>query len=197
MIARLIKIYQDNEATYYDYSTGVRQPTSGRKVSLLILAAIMAACMDKPVDSFVSLIITVQAILIGFSFSVMFFLVGERQKVQEFSGSREERLRKKQLSNLSKEIFWNISYFNVASLIGIAAAICLIIKNPIFLIIHSMNASGFGMQINSQHISLASAATFAFGKFIFAAVLIDSAYSFVRIVGRVNFLFEKRMEVTS
>lgn len=193
MIMRLRKIYSDNESTHYDYSTGACQPTYARKAFLVCLAAVIAFCLGRDINEFVGVILTVQAILIGFSFSVMFFLVEERQITPPASETREEKLRRNQLETLCKEIFWNISYFNVVSLISMAAAMLLMIPSPIgFIPVHRLPET-ISIDAYSSAISYAMVIAFFFGKFAFSVLLIDSAYTFARLVGRVNFLFEKRI----
>ena len=201
MIQRAWAIYRDNASTFYDFRTNDKQ---SRWMQLFLPPVIAAAAVFLvPIESLdiLSATITVQAILIGFSFSVMFFLVQNcspphRELTIESSPSREpsleNQLDEEQVQLLSKELFWNISYFNLVAFASLVAAIFLMMPNiwsGFDRVLPDLVEIG-GQKPNYQLLARSSS---YIGQWVFALLIIESGYTFVRTVGRVNFLFEQRM----
>lgn len=165
----------------------------------------MFAAILTPVVSIdvLSATITVQAILIGFSFSVMFFLVqdasdkssdksNEKFKQPDCNYSLEKQLDNEQINLLSKELFWNISYFNVISFLSLVVALAMMLPNifgNVFRLFSKMNF----LNIDWQPFVLAVNISAFIAQWIFFLLITESAFTFVRTVGRVSFLFEQRM----
>lgn len=194
---RVIVIIRDNYSTFYDYRTDKRDLIWPRIVIFLVTSVALAGLPLSAESDFLGGVITVQAILIGFSFSVMFFLVQlENKKETNENESIEKRVRSDQLEKLSKEIFWNVSYFNLVALTSLLSALLLLLPNG------WTHASAITADVSYipriAHCLLSYAGAVSHyaiaGTFFF--LLIDSAFTFARTVGRVNFLFEEKMPST-
>lgn len=161
----------------------------------------MFAAILTPVVSIdvLSATITVQAILIGFSFSVMFFLVqdasdksNEKFKQPDCNYSLEKQLDNEQINLLSKELFWNISYFNVISFLSLVVALAMMLPNifgNVFKLFSKMNFLNIDWQPFVMTVNISA----FIAQWIFFLLITESAFTFVRTVGRVSFLFEQRM----
>ena len=203
MIQRAWKIYQDNASTFYDYRTNRKQNQWRKKAAIVALATVGATLTPVQSLEVLSATITVQAILIGFSFSVMFFLVqdaaisrtttstspADRSRV-EGELSLEAQLDEEQVRLLSKELFWNISYFNLVAFASLVFALMLMLPNVWANIGDSFD--GPPAPVAAYFRDLAAVSSFA-AQWSFALLMLESGYTFVRTVGRVNFLFEQRM----
>lgn len=194
---------QGQRITFYDYRTNRKQSQKFRLLATILLS--MFAAILTPVVSIdvLSATITVQAILIGFSFSVMFFLVqdasdkssdksNEKFKQPDCNYSLEKQLDNEQINLLSKELFWNISYFNVISFLSLVVALAMMLPNifgNVFRLFSKMNF----LNIDWQPFVLAVNISAFIAQWIFFLLITESAFTFVRTVGRVSFLFEQRM----
>lgn len=201
MINRARKIYVDNASTFYDYRTNRKQSQVPRVTLIVALSAALALVAPVTAPEILSAAITVQAILIGFSFSVMFFLVQDRTSIYqrrpvETQSPSEESLEKQlddeQLALLSKELFWNISYFNLVAFASLLVALSIMIPNiwdridNIMANIPIQNAKNLNFAVPAMISSMIA-------QWALMVLFIESVYTFIRTVGRVNFLFEQRM----
>lgn len=195
MINRAWSIYTDNKSTFYDFRTNQPHGHRVRNGVFIALSIALACVIQKEANDLLDAVITVQAILIGFSFSVMFFLVQSRNKTETKMSSMEEGLRQEQIDLLSKELFWNISYFNLTALSSLLFALALMIPN-----IWGSSAEIVAKQKDlitlARLMEWANFSTYYAAKFLFCLLLIESSFTFLRTVGRVNFLFEERMKAT-
>lgn len=200
MIRRAWRIYRDNASTFYDYRTNHKQG-QGRRVAAIVFLATLVAILTPIVSlDVLSATITVQAILIGFSFSVMFFLVQDASSSRKapvsshgvVSDSLEKQLDEEQIDLLSKELFWNISYFNLVAFLSLLFAVALMLPNVWENIIRIVSLIPY-VELNSDRFLVAARVSAFAAQWIFALLVIESAFTFVRTVGRVSFLFEQRM----
>jgi hypothetical protein len=190
---RVSKIVTDNNSTFYRFDSNEKISIRGRIVTFIFISLVLAFFVNFSSVEFLSDVIAVQSILIGFSFSVMFFLISGDNLMKGLDEvSIEAKLKFERLENLSKEIFFNISYFNMVAMICIFFAIILLIDNPLPIVEKIFRLTG------SLLLGIVDWVFFAiimFVKFAFFFFLIESFYSFVRITGRVNFFFERKLEV--
>jgi len=193
MINRAWAIYKDNKSTFYDFRTNQPHGHVVRNSAFLILSVAFACVIQKDANDLLDAVITVQAILIGFSFSVMFFLVQSRNKTETKASSMEESLRLEQVDLLSKELFWNISYFNLTALSSLLFALALMVPN-VWGMAAEIVAKQKDLITLARFMDGASFATYYIAKFLFCLLLVESSFTFLRTVGRVNFLFEERMK---
>lgn len=192
---RFLAIVRDNNATFYDYSSC--EPVGIRlRIAVTVIAALfLAAGVKGDLSSFLEGVITVQSILIGFSFSVMFFLVSNGEIVKEFEEeSIENKIRRKKLNKLAEEIFYNISYFNLVAMGCLFSSLLLLIPDVCFIIPPSLRAWGaqrveyiiFAIEYIQITLKFFVSCAFYF-------LLLESGFTFGRTVGRVNFLFSQKI----
>lgn len=193
-------IVSANNATFYEYNTNHKISIRPRLFVEVAISATVAIILDKEFKDFLNGVITVQAILIGFSFSVMFFLMSaagvRASRVLAEPMSLEAQLREEKLENLSREIFHNVAYFNLVAMACLAIALVILLPNGsdvIWIFLKTLKVDWF------NHISRPYGAVLAVVepgvRAAFLFLLIESAYSFARTTGRVNYLFGKRLEI--
>lgn len=196
MIERITRIYADNASTFYDYRTNERQSQRARILVIVITAAIFSVLCPISSTEALSAAITVQAILIGFGFSVMFFLVQDtRPPSGDHSGdniSLERELDNEQVELLSKELFWNISYFNMVAFASLIVALSLMIPNVWDRAQVIVDRAPWEA-LEVVDLSVPALIFPAAAQFLLMLFGLESGFTFVRTVGRVNFLFEQRM----
>ena len=199
MISDLLDIYNRNAQTFYDYNTG--QPISRRKYFILnsFCAAILSAATASSNYEFLSAILIVQSILSGFSFSVLFHLASEIPTQKDTNEKTiESTLRAERISKVKEEMFSNILYFGVVSVFCILISVIKIL--PVF--------DFFGLKyfIEKFHLShnldcswyfeVRTKLNLVFGyliSFLFFIILIESMYTFIRILDRVKYYFSARI----
>lgn len=194
------EIIKNHNATYYNYDTGKRKSCFLRYF-LVSLGSISLVVIFEAVSSeMLGALLTVQSILIGFSFSVMFFLLSGSLPTIEDRGSIEAGLKKEKLARLAKELFYNVSYFNVIALVSVLLSLLLLlpsldidalvewIKKQSYLTFWTESdwRSFFTTLINWVKPTL---------EFVLYATLLESLTSFARTVGRVSFYFERKLKV--
>lgn len=188
----LAKIFAENAATHYDYSTG--DPTSRWPLYVFTLAAAILAALaiGRPSSDFLAGALSAEAILVGFSFNVLFYLVANRRVRPLSFVDIEHEIRFQKLSKLSDEIFSNVSYFNVVAIFSALLSLCgLMIVSENF----SPNANILLVWIFGNEPSVVKyliIAKFSLQTFYFSILfvfLIESATVFLRTVGRVGYYF--------
>lgn len=193
-------IIRNHNATYYDYDTGDPKPVWLRYALVSLGSAVLVVIFQTIPPEMLGALLTVQSILIGFSFSVMFFLLSGSLPTIVENGSIETELKKEKLARLAKELFYNVSYFNVIALISVLLSLLMLLP--------SVDVDALVEWIKKQ--SLLSFWTEASWRSCFAVVadwllpalefvlyltLIESLTSFARTVGRVSFYFERRLKI--
>lgn len=189
-------IIEKNSETFFDHRLNERQSIVARILGQVAVALLLAILFFRGISPFLGGVITIQAILIGFSFSVMFFLVssggsGSPRGLDE-SVSIEDALRRDQAIKVAGEIFSNLAYFNLVCLFCLATALVLMLPplsasswwvnivppKPIFLS-ELFHWSGYLVWISCV--------------WLFYFLVIESAFTFLRITGRINFLFSEKI----
>lgn len=200
-MSNFLDVIKRNSATFYDYDTGRRHPIWKRYLVVLIAALVLIIFFQDVPEAMLQATLAVQSILIGFGFSVMFFLISGSIDAPSQNGSIEIGLKIAKLNELAKEIFYNVSYFNVTALVSVAVSLIILLPsidiNSISALIYSrdyfvsLSKYEFIQRANAvlNVIELCSA-------FILYFSLIDSLSPFVRIIGRVNFYFERRLQIS-
>lgn len=192
-------IIKKHNATFYDFDTGDQQPVWGRYIIVSISAVGLVLLFKTISTETLAALLTVQSILIGFSFSVMFFLLSGNLPTGTGNGSIEADLKKDKLTKLSKELFYNVSYFNLAAIISVLLALLMMLpsidvdtflqwaKQQVFLQFWSEK------EWKSYLKNTGSVLTPVL-EFLLFASLIESLTTFIRTVGRVSFYFERRLQ---
>ncbi len=195
-------IIAENNKTFYEYNSN--RPVSIRRRLVLtgLLSAVTGFYLDRDFKDFLNGVITVQAILIGFSFSVMFFLMSAaaaRAGGQDNDAGKgkplEDELRDEKLEKLSSEIFHNVAYFNLVAMACLAVALMILLPNNSdvawnFLKYLKIETSAFVEKPYGVFLLVAQPAVRA----VFLFLLFESAFTFARTTGRVNYLFAKNLE---
>lgn len=158
-----------------------------------------------PTDSVVSSVITVQAILAGFGFSVLFFLVSSEQEDESSTKSIEDSIRKVRLNKLTTELFYNISYYNVVTISSVIVALFLSFNMPDFRV-KILDPIAFYHVLWHGYPNFTNIINYTFDKIvafihifvvvIFYFLCIDSVYTFYRIIFRVNFYFLQKRKIS-
>lgn len=191
-------IVSANNQTFYEYNTNKKISIRPRIFATAIISSLVGFCLDRDFRDFLNGVITVQAILIGFSFSVMFFLMSaasSRSAVPKKSTSLEAQLREEKLEALSKEIFHNVAYFNLVAMGCLAVALVILLPNNSDVIWNFLKF----LKVESSKFVEKPYAVFLVSvqplvRAIFLFLLLESAFTFARTTGRVNYLFGKRLE---
>ncbi len=192
-------IIRNHNATYYDYDTGDQKPVWLRYV-LVALGSIGLVLIFETVPSeMLGALLTVQSILIGFSFSVMFFLLSGSLPTISDNGSIEAGLKKEKLTRLARELFYNVSYFNVIALVSVLLSLLLLLPSidvdALVDWIKKRSVLAFWAEATwrSFFVTLIDWLKPAL-EFMLYATLLESLTSFARTVGRVSFYFERRLK---
>lgn len=194
---RILQISRENSKTFYDNRTGARIGIWPRIFLTFVVSLVLACVFRGEVDTFVNAVITIQSILIGFSFSVMFFLISGEVGYSNASGSIELELQFEKLNKLSEEIFYNISYFNVVAIACLILCLIVLVPSPYHPVVYLV--TNFGIWSQDQVALWCGVSLVIISHFIRLLLffcLIESGYTFARAVGRVNYLFEEKMDLS-
>lgn len=191
---RIIKIILDNNSTFYNYSSNERISIFKRISIFIIISIFLALVFTKSINDLISNAITVQSILLGFSFSVLFYIASNKEKIKDNYPSIEDKLNHKKMIKLSYEIFSNVSYYNLVAISSLALGLLIIFLNPptendsIKFILDFFTFCGLEKEnlFQIKKIILLSL------KALFYFFMIESGYTFLRIVGRIQYLFDEK-----
>ena len=178
-MSSVVDILRRNRATYYRYDTGALVRVWPR-YTLIVIIAFAAAVTMAPLTDFMPAIISALAILAGFSFSVLFFLVTNRIDVVRTAASIEQNLRQDKLEKLAAEIFDNISYFNLLALLGVTAALLNLLTLSTGFLGQSAPVANY-----RDWLSVAQ----QMGEGVVIALAIESLLTFYRTTQRVVYFF--------
>lgn len=192
----LIEIVKKNRATFYNYSTGDKSNILLSYFLKSFIAVCFASLFIIPSNNFLNATLTISAILLGFSFNVLFYLLSSNKLfIDEEDDSIEIKLKKEKVNKLSDELFYNVSYFNIITLLVIVTAL-------IFFLFDS-GLSYFILYLNElelirslkPYLAYISSAVLWFYRVLFYFLIIESFYSFGRAIGRMSFYFQKKIEL--
>ncbi len=204
MFKRILDIIENNNNTFYDYSTGAKENIKVALWKKALLAIIIAYIFPKLSVNLINSVLTVYSILLGFGFSALFYLVSIKNCEKEVSKDKEKKLPinfeddliKEKNSMLVEEIFYNVSYFNITSI----ALICFSLINMLFICesdfairIHLLSIYKFNdlyTVFAESLIDLLRGALFAFIA-TFYLLIIESLFTFFRVVCRIGYYFDR------
>ncbi len=187
-----VAVIKRNSETFYNYKTEEPRTQRYRLGAEIVLAALLTTAFQDNLSTFITAVTAVQAIVLGFAFNVMFFLMSDAPPSQTYE-SIEDKLRTSHVFKLKRELFYNISYFILVAMASLLLAFLLLMPSGWGIIGHVMiplplsklaRSVGRWTQITAFLLILLG----------FYASTLESAVSFVRVVGRVNFLFERKRE---
>lgn len=186
----LKNIVVNNDTTFYDYRTGELLPRR-KRISFKFLLVVFLVTLFPNIDSdFIDNVLTIYAILIGFSFNILFFLLSSSKKGEIISHFLEDETKAKKIKKLGKELFHNVSYFNLTSISLILIAITYNLSKGYKVEI--LNYVSEYMPDN--YFQTLSCITFHTQNIIFYALLIESTYTFIRTLSRISFYFDKKIK---
>lgn len=184
-MSKVIDIIKENNKTFYDYRSGANKPIWKRLLSEFLCTILIILVFCRPGDALISGTITVQSILIGFCFSVMFFITSskddggnKKNKKEEKEGIIEDKIKKERIDKLTVELFYNVSYFSIVSIANLAVSLSLLLPN--------LEVKDGTLQ---QYLNLSATALY----FMFYITIIEAGYSFVRIILRINYFFHQKI----
>lgn len=193
------QIISDNNSTFYDYDSQKKKSQTARLIVWILLALGLSLVFAEVSDNFLAGFLAVQSILLGFTVNVMFFLLGRRPVSGSASSSREAKERNKRLARLYKELFYNVSYFNLLAIYSIIVTAINLMPSPEFPVF-SENVpyirafSDWAMK--SEAMGGLAAFLRHFGMFVFYLLAIEVVYSIARVIGRTSFYFERTLVET-
>lgn len=178
-------IVSHNRKTFYDYETGLDISQNRSNITKASLAILLTALFLKVDKDFVEAVVTIYAILVGFTFSILFYLLSFKAPTIDDSASLEAKARAKKLAKLAKELFYNISYFNMlaATLIFVCLIHYLFQCDSFDIAHHELPEIG--------KVMIVAEGIYAF---VFYLLLVESGYSLFRTIGRVSFLFSEQLK---
>jgi hypothetical protein len=188
---RIWSIISENNATFYNYRTGGRVRIWPRIILFLLASPAIALVVTDNLTDFVNSINTVTSILLGFGFSVLFYIASGNEDRALSEESLEKKNKLERINKLSKELFHNVSYFVMTASAGLAVAMIVIAPDA-----HGDWFATHAVPLLKRAVSDPLAYAWwveLFIRSLFFFLLIESAYTFARVVGRVNFLFEERL----
>ncbi|OCP17037.1 MULTISPECIES: hypothetical protein [unclassified Ensifer] len=188
-------IIAENNATFYNYRTDGRIRIWPRIAAFVAISPAIAFLLTDNLTDFVNSINTVASILLGFGFSVLFYIASGNEGTVSSDASLEKKNRMERIRDLSKELFHNVSYFVMTASAALAVAMVVIApeaQNDWFakrvlpcLLEITPKASDY-----IWWLQLVIRSAFFF-------LILEGGYTFARIVGRVNFLFEEKLKDSS
>lgn len=185
-------IARRDAATYYMYGTNDRVSRTKTLFAFAGLSTAVGFLVGTGSNDFLAGALSAQAILVGFSFNVLFYLVANRLTApSKFSGIEHE-LRFERLSKLSDEVFDNVTYFNLVAIFSAITALMLLLvasdslnnnlhKIAILIVSHT--------KVTQEFLSWSKWAALSIGLSVLVFLLTESVYTFLRSVGRVRFYF--------
>jgi hypothetical protein len=199
-MANLKNIIRKNNKTFYDYQTEKAQSIAPRLAVIGVVSILLALMFSAIDDSFVNAVLTVQSILVGFSFSVLFFLLSGAEIKSVTDGSIEQKQKVKKLKTLSEELFYNVSYYNLVAISSVLVALLYLlpdmdqnskISTMVLGIITSVARS---QDVLSWFSSVATWIEVAV-RFSLYFLVIEGMYTFWRTVRRVSFFFAEKLSL--
>lgn len=202
--SRIWSIIRTNNETFYVYNKNSAKqrplPIRKRILTFIGLSSILVYLLENINNTAIGAVITIQSILVGFSFSVLFFLLSSKISLPSKKGSIEQKSTYDRLILLGKELFYNVSYFTIIAISSLFVSLLLIlpkidgetIKFLVYAITYfetsTLDFFIFALRIIRTFISF-----FLEGLFFF--LLFECFFTFARIIGRVNYYFEKRLKL--
>jgi hypothetical protein len=188
----LLDIVRRDAATYYDHESNNRVSRVGTVTTFAVFGSLLGVAVGEASSDFLAGALSAEAILVGFSFNVLFYLVANRLTKPATFSSMEHELRFKRLSKLSDEVFDNVTYFNLVAISSAVAALALLLVGSDGFNSNLHKIAGFieaRTPITAEALSWAECVARSFGLAVLIFLLSESIYTFLRAVGRVWFYF--------
>lgn len=199
-MASIKSIFIENAQTFYDFRSGTRQAVRYRYGAIFLVAAIFTWIFRGASDNVYMSIIAAQSILVGFSFNVMIFL-GTNPNIKAASNASIERKNKvAKLNTLSKELFYNLSYFNIIAIFSVVISLVLLLAPAAGPSMDYLKGVVAGADVRDPSTeTLIDAMLRGVGGILWLLLyysMIDSLASFLRITRRASYYFESKMALS-
>lgn len=191
-MSKIFDIVRRDAETYYEYGTNSRLGRWKTLCAFAVFSLFIALIVGNASDNFLSGALAAQAILVGFSFNVLFYLVANRLTKPPTFSSPEHELRFERLSKLSDEVFDNVTYFNLVAISSAVVSLLLLLMGS-----DNLNANLYKIRgvfeaitgVSGEVLSYAKYGSRLLGLTFLMFLLSESVYTFLRAVGRVRFYF--------
>lgn len=191
-MSEIIQILERHRKTYYNFATAELNPFWIPKIYQAGFAGFGALVFSPLSHELLQSTLTIYSILIGFSFSVLFHLISQRElPLPANDPAIEAALRKEKLSALHDELFHSVTYFVVSSLTLVSVVLIYYVAlslndGLVRLIAKLANSAGIAV-----FVVWAFKAAFSF--FLYFLIL-ETGFVFARIVGRVTYYFQQKIK---
>ncbi|MEG3162952.1 hypothetical protein U1763_20940 [Sphingomonas sp. LB2R24] len=186
------EIFRRDASTYYEYESSNRVGRARTIILFVMFGLFIGATVSEASNDFLAGALSAEAILVGFSFNVLFYLVANRLTKPATYASIEHELRFKRLSKLSDEVFDNVTYFNLVAIGSAVVSLTLLLIGSDGLNANLHKISEFiqsRTSITAETLSWSKWIARSFGLAVLIFLLAESIYTFLRAVGRVRFYF--------
>lgn len=189
------EIVQKNAATFYNFRTGRRQSLLLRYIAISATALVLCIYFGRLHDDLYTGLIAVQSIIVGFAFNLLFYLSANPIVIPDGSDFLEDESKADKLNALSEELFYNISYFNLASVFSIILSLTILLGNAFDVVridypVHSINVVVTSIEHSFSGMIPVAKRAIIFATFCFT---IESFATFIRIVKRLTYLFREKI----
>ena len=187
------EIVQSNQKTFYDYSRGEGARVSSFQIYKVFFSIVFAFVFSNLGAGFLGIVLSIYAILTGFGFNILFYLINFQKGVD--TTTLEQEVLSKKINKLSTELFYNVAYFNLISV----ALIILCLLHYLFssLDLNIINSLA-GIPIFNKVPEVIPSLLAKMGELLiliynglFYYFLIESLFTFVRITSRAFYMFQK------
>jgi hypothetical protein len=192
-MGRIVSIIDKNSKTFYNYRTKDRTRVWPRVIFFALISPCLAFLLTNNLTNFINSINTVASILLGFGFSVLFYIASGNAEPDHSDMSLERKNRLARLETLSIELFHNVSYFVMTASAALAFSMIAIAPEA-----QDGWFTKTVLPLTDPYRELALCVVWWLGfaiRAVFFFLLIEAGYTFGRIVGRVNFLFEEKLKL--
>lgn len=196
-MAGILEIVVENARTFYNFRTGKSRGLWLRYATIVTVASALSWAFYLRSDNLYMSLIAAQSILVGFSFNVMIFLASNPNIKIAANASLERKRKIDKLNKLSRELFYNLSYYNVIAILSVITSLIFLLVpmggdlSP--LISRALVSLGAeeGVAIHTSGWIFYSSRWLLLFFLYFSVV--DSIASFFRIIQRASYYFESKM----
>lgn len=193
-----VEIVRKNNETFYDFDTGRPRSQIPRIATTCVAALLAAIFISEITNNLLAGFLAVQSILLGFTFNVMFFLISNRDSRFEIKSEIpiEQKLRVEKNNRIYHELFYNVSYFNIISIISIIITIILLLpspKIPFFLDYFYDKSKYIDTVLYTSILNAIKIFVTTALLSVFYAIVIEVLYTISRLAGRTSFYFSRKV----
>lgn len=196
-MSNLRDIASENAKTFYDARTRTQHSLLPKYIALTVISIVGSWIFNARADNLYMSVIAAQSILVGFSFNVMVFLASNPHLKIAENASVERKQKVGRLNQLSNELFYNLSYFNIVAIASVIVALLMLLVPMGGNLSGDISEIGLEIGLEKQVAERLSIIFALIAKhillFIFYFALIDSIASFIRIIRRASYYFESKM----